>query len=63
MKVSCKKQKPKTIQYRSYENFDNHVFQRKLNSELLKIDLNNVDYQNLLKSFCQCLTSMLQKEQ
>ena len=55
MKVFYKKQKPKIIQCRSYKNFDNQVFQRELSSELLKV------YQNLLKSFCQYLTSMLQK--
>ena len=38
MKIFYKKQKPKIIQYRSYKNFDNQVFQKELNSELLKID-------------------------
>ena len=38
LKVFNKKQ---IIQYRSYKNFDNQVFQRELSSELLKIDLNN----------------------
>ena len=46
MKVSTKTQKTKIVQYRSYKNFDNQVFQGKLNSELLKIDLNNTIYQN-----------------
>ena len=62
MKVFYRKRKPKIIQYRSYKNLDNQVFQRELNSELLKIDLKMLNYQNLLKSFCQYLTSMLQKK-
>ena len=61
IKVFYKKQTPKIIQYRSFKNFDNQVFQRELDSELLKIDLNNADSQDLLKSFYQYLTSMLQK--
>ena len=32
LKVFYKKQKPKIIQYRSFKNFDNKVFQRELNS-------------------------------
>ena len=43
MKVFYKKQKPKIIQYRSYKNFDNLVFQRELNSKLFKIYLSNAD--------------------
>ena len=57
MKVFYKKQKPKIIQYRSYKNFDNQVFQRELNSELLKIDLNNAD----LSEFTEIFLSMLDK--
>ena len=33
MKLFYKKQKPKIMQYRSYKNFDNQVFQRELNKE------------------------------
>ena len=43
MRVFYKKQKPKIIQHRSYKNFDNQVFQRELNNELLKTDLNNAE--------------------
>ena len=42
-KVLYIKQKPKIIQYRSFKNFDNQIFQRGLNCELLKKDLNNTD--------------------
>ena len=57
MKVFYKKQKPKIIQYRSYKNFDNQVFQRELNSELLKIDLNNAE----LSEFTEIFLSILDK--
>ena len=43
LKVFYKKQKPRIIQYKGYKNFDNQLFQRELNSKLLKIDLNNAD--------------------
>ena len=57
MKVFYKKQKPKVIQYRSYKNFNNQVFQRELNSELLKIDLNNAE----LSEFTEIFLSILNK--
>ena len=57
MKVFYKKQKPKIIQYRSYKNLDNQVFQRKLNGELLKIDLNNAE----LSEFTDIFLSILDK--
>ena len=51
------KQKPKII-YRSYKNFDKLlVFQRELNSELLKIDLNNAE----LSEFTEIFLSILDK--
>ena len=57
MKIFYKKQKPKIIQYRSYKSFDNQVFQRELNSELLKIDLNNAE----LSEFTEIFLSILDK--
>ena len=57
MKVFYKKQKPKIIQYRSYKNFDNQVFQRELNSELLKIDSNNAE----LSEFTEIILSILDR--
>ena len=57
IKVFYKKQKPKIIQCRSYENFYDQVFQRELNSELLKIDLNNVN----LSEFTEIFLSLLDK--
>ena len=55
MKVFYKKQKPKIIQYRSYKNFDNQVFQRELNRKLLKIDLNNAELSEFTKIFLSIL--------
>ena len=57
LKVFFKKQKPKIIQYRSYKNFENQVFQRELDSELLKIDLNIAD----LLEFTEIFLSILDK--
>ena len=57
MKVFYKKQKPKIIQYRSYKNFYSQVYQRELNSELLKIDLNKAE----LTEFTELFLSILDK--
>ena len=45
------------IQYKSYKNFDNQVFQRELNSKLLKIDLNDAD----LSEFTEIFLSIIDK--
>ena len=63
MKVFYKKQKPKIIQYRSYKNFDNQVFQRELNSELLKIDLNNAELSEFTEIFLSILDKYAPKKQ
>ena len=63
MKVFYKKQKPKIIQYRSYKNFDNQVFQRELNSELLKIDLNNAELSEFTEIFLSILDKHAPKKQ
>ena len=55
LKVFFKKQKPKIIRYRSYKNFDNQIFQRQLNSELLQIDLNSDDLSELTEIFLSIL--------
>ena len=38
------KQKHETIFYRNYKKFDNLKFKEALNRELMKHDLNNIDY-------------------
>ena len=63
MKVFYKKQKPKIVQYRSYKIFDNQVFQRELNSELLKIDLNNAELSEFTEIFLSILDKYAPKKQ
>ena len=43
MKTHYKKQKAKTIQYKNYKYFHERSFNFELNSELLKIDINNAE--------------------
>ena len=63
IKVFYKKRKPKIIQYWSYKNFDNHVFQRELNSELLKINLNNAELSEFTEIFLTILDKYAPKKQ
>ena len=63
IKVFYKKQKPKIIQCRSYENFYDQVFQRELNCELLKIDLNNANLSEFTEIFLSILDKHAPKKQ
>ena len=63
MKIFYKKQKLKIIQCRSYKNFDNQVFQKELNSELLKIDLNNSDPSEFTEIFLPILGKYVPRKQ
>ena len=45
------------LNLKNYKNFDNQVFQRELNSELLKIDSNNAE----LSEFTEIFLSILDK--
>ena len=63
MKIFYKKQKLKIIQYRSYKNFDNQVFQKEFNSELLKIDLNNSDPSEFTEIFLPILGKHVPRKQ
>ena len=40
------KQKQESIFYRNYKKFDNLKFKKALNRDLMKHDLNNIDYEN-----------------
>ena len=51
------------IQYKSYKNFDNQVFQRELNSKLLNIDLNNAYLSEFSKIFLSIPDKHTPKEQ
>ena len=63
MKVFCKKNRnQKIIQYRSNKNFDNQVFQRELNSELLKIDLNSAELSEFTEIFQSILKYATKKQ-
>ena len=63
LRVFYKKQKPETTQYyRSYKNFKNQLFQTELNSELLKIDLNNVDLLEFTAIFSSVLDNLASKK-
>ena len=46
LKVFFTKQKHETIFYRNYKKVDNLKFKEALNREIMKHDLNNVDYEN-----------------
>ena len=45
LKMYFTKQKYETISYRNYKKFDNIKFKEALNRELIKHDLNNIDYE------------------
>ena len=45
LKMYFIKQKHETIFYRNYKKFDNLKFKEALNRELMKHDLNNIDYE------------------
>ena len=57
LKVFYKKQKPKFIRYRKYDNFNNDLSREKLNNELLNVDLSNVE----LSEFTETFMSLLEK--
>ena len=56
-KTHCKKQKPKTIQYRNYKHSQEQSFNFELNNELMKADINNAE----LKEFNEIFLKVLDK--
>ena len=44
LKVFYKKQKSKIISSRSYKNLRNQLFQRKINREVMEIEMTNADF-------------------
>ena len=44
LKMFFSKQKHETVFFRNYKTFDNSAFREALNRELLKYDLNNIEY-------------------
>ena len=49
------KPKPKIVNYRGYINFRNHKFRAELDNEILKHDINNIEYQHFLNIFIEIL--------
>ena len=55
MKTHYEKEKAKTIQYRNYKHFHEQFFNFELNSELLKIDINNAELKEFNEFFLKVL--------
>ena len=49
------KPKPKIVNYREYRNFRNDEFRAELDNEILKHDINNIEYQHFLNIFIEIL--------
>ena len=49
------KTKPKTVNYRNYRIFRNDEFRAELDNEILKHDINNIEYQYFLNIFIEVL--------
>ena len=63
MKTHYKKQKAKTIQYRNYKHFHEQSFNFELNSEFLKIDINNAELKELNEFFLKVLDKHAPRKQ
>ena len=50
------KLKPKVVNYRDYRKFRNDEFRSKLDNEILKPDINNMEYQHFLNIFIKILS-------
>ena len=50
------KLKPKVVNYRDYRNFRNEKFRAQLDNEILKHDINNMEYQHFLNIFKEVLS-------
>ena len=49
------KLKPTVVNYRDYRNFRNEEFRAQLDNEILKQDINNMEYQHFLNIFIEVL--------
>ena len=49
------KPKPKIVNYRDYRNFRNDEFRAELDNDILKHDINNIEYQHFLNIFIEIL--------
>ena len=50
------KTKPKIVNYRDYRNFRNDEFRGKIDNEILKHDISNIEYQHFLNIFMETLS-------
>ena len=57
LKMFFTNQKDETIFYRNYKKFDNLKFKEALNRELMKHDLNNIDYENFHETMLSVLNA------
>ena len=57
LKMYFTKQKHETIFYKNYNKFDNLKFKEALNRELMKHDLNNIDYENFHETMLSVLNA------
>ena len=55
LKIFFSKQKHDTVFFRNYKKFDNSAFREALNRELMKHDLNNIEYD----TFQEIIVSLL----
>ena len=55
MKQYFPKLKPTVVNYRDYRNFRNEEFRAQLDNEILKQDINNMEYQHFLNIFIEVL--------
>ena len=53
LKQCFPKLKPKVINYRDYQKFRNDEFRAQLDNEILKHDINNMEYQHFHRNFKQ----------
>ena len=49
------KLKPKVVNYRDYRKFRNEEFRAQLDNEILKHDINNIEYQHFFNIFIEVL--------
>ena len=62
LKVFYKKQRPKIIQYRKYDNLNNNLFQKEPNNELLNVDLDNAELSKFTGTFMSLLDKHASKK-
>ena len=62
LKVFYKKQRPKIIQYRKYDNVNNDLFRKEPNNELLNVYLDNAELSKFTGTFMSLLDKHASKK-